>query len=132
MSFGPLHYRSPERDKSFVLKFANGNFDKKMEVSQAGEMDMLYWINSIEDSLSSIQFPNCSFLLKRDASKSGWSVFFDKETAGGHFSLDESLLHINILELKAVLFGLKNLWSHLRLTHIKVLSDKANALCIRN
>ena len=30
---------------------------------------------------------------------------FDKETIGGQFALDESHLHINVLELTAVLFG---------------------------
>ena len=34
---------------------------------------------------------------------------FDKEATGGQFTLDESLFHINVLELKAVLFGLKSL-----------------------
>ena len=89
--FGPLHYRSLEWDKILALKFAKGNFDKKMKVSQAGKMDILWWINNIEDTFSPMQIPNCSFLLK---------------TTGGHFALDESLLHINVLELKAVLFGL--------------------------
>ena len=46
--FGPLHYRSLERDKILVLKFAKGKFDKKMKVSKAGKMDILWWINNIE------------------------------------------------------------------------------------
>ena len=104
--FGPLHYRSLERDKILTLKFAKGNFDKEMKVSQAGKMDILWWIKNIEDSFSPMQIPNCSFLLKTDGSKSGRGAIFDKETTGGHFALDESLLHINALELKAVLFGL--------------------------
>ena len=112
--FGPLHYRSLERDKILALKFAKGNFDKKMKVSQAGKMDILWWINNIEDSFSPIQIPNCSFLLKTDASKSGWGAIFDREATGGHFALGESLLHINVLELKAVLFGLKSFFSHLK------------------
>ena len=47
-------------------------------------------------------------------SKAGWGAIFDKETTDGHFALDESLLHINLLELKAAVFGLKSLCSHLR------------------
>ena len=35
-SFGPLYYRSLERDKILAFKFAKGNFDKKMKVSQVG------------------------------------------------------------------------------------------------
>ena len=35
--FGPLRYRSLEQDKILTLKFAKGNFDKKMKVFQAGK-----------------------------------------------------------------------------------------------
>ena len=69
-------------------------------------MDILWWINNIEDSFSPIQIPNCSFLLKTDASKSVWDAIFDREATGRHFALDESLLHINVLELKAVCLDL--------------------------
>ena len=69
--FGPLHYRSLERDKILALKFAKGNFDKKMKVPQGGKMDILRWKNNIEDSFSPMQIQICSFLLKVDAVKSG-------------------------------------------------------------
>ena len=65
--FGPLHYRSLEHNKILELKFANGRFDRKMKVSQAGKMDILWWINNVEDSFSPINFANCRFLLKADA-----------------------------------------------------------------
>ena len=78
--FGPLHYSSLERDKIFALKFAKGNFDKKMKVSQAGEINIICWMNNIEDSFSPIQIPNCTFLLKTDASKSGWAQFLIKKS----------------------------------------------------
>lgn len=80
--FGPMHYSSLGRlgpDKTLALKFAEGSFEKEMEVSQAWKMDILL-----------------------DASKSGWGVTFDKETIGGHLSLDKSLLDNNVLEMKAV------------------------------
>ena len=41
-------------------------------------------------------------------------------------------MHINVLELKVVLFRLKSLCSHLRQTHIKVLSDNTTAVCAIN
>ena len=64
-----------------------------MKVSQAGKVDILWWMYNIEDAFIPIQIPNSGFLLKTDASKSGWGAIFDKETTGGHFALDESLLH---------------------------------------
>ena len=95
-------------------------------------MDILWSINNTEDSFSPIKIPNCSFLLKTDASKLGWGAIFDKESTGRQFALDESLLHINVLEVKVVLFGLKSFWSHLKRTHIKVLFDNTTAVCAIN
>ena len=42
-----------------------------------------------------------------DASKEGWGAHLDKHTARGQWSLPESKLHINHLELKAVFLALK-------------------------
>ena len=50
-----------------------------MEVSEAGEMDISWWINNIEDSFSLTQIPNCSFLLKTDVSKSDWGATLIKK-----------------------------------------------------
>ena len=95
-------------------------------------MDILWWINNTEDSFSPIQIPSCRFLLKADASKSGWGEIFNEKSTAGQFALDKSLLHINVLERKAVWLGLKSLCSHLRQTHIKVLSDNTTTMCAIN
>ena len=42
-----------------------------------------------------------------DASKEGWGTHLNEHTAGGSWSLPESKLHINYLELKAVFLALK-------------------------
>ena len=42
-----------------------------------------------------------------DASKEGWGAHLNKHTARGTWSLPESKLHINHLELKAVFLALK-------------------------
>ena len=41
VNFGPLHFRSLERDTILALKFSKGNSDKDIELLQAGEMDIL-------------------------------------------------------------------------------------------
>ena len=43
-----------------------------------------------------------------DASKEGWGAHLDERTARGSWSLPESKLHINYLELKAVFLALKD------------------------
>ena len=42
-----------------------------------------------------------------DASKEGWGVHLNERTARGTWSLPETKLHINHLELKAVFLALK-------------------------
>ena len=42
-----------------------------------------------------------------DASKEGWGAHLNEHTARGSWSLPESKLHINYLELKAVFLSLK-------------------------
>ena len=42
-----------------------------------------------------------------DASKEGWGAHLNERTARGHWSLPESKLHINYLELKAVFLALR-------------------------
>ena len=42
-----------------------------------------------------------------DASKEGWGAHLNEHAAGGTWSIPESKLHINYLELKAVFLALK-------------------------
>ena len=58
-----------------------------------------------------------------DASMTGWGATGNGYSTGGFFSEQERLLHINVLEAKAVLFGLRSLGKDLSGTHIKILSD---------
>ena len=46
-----------------------------------------------------------------DASKEGWGAHLNEHTARGIWSLPEGKLHINYLELKAVLLALKEFWT---------------------
>ena len=51
--------------------------------------------------------PNKTCSANTDASKEGWGAHLDEHTARGTWSLPESKLHINYLELKAVFLALK-------------------------
>ena len=55
--FGPLHNRLSKRVKIFTPKFSKRNSHKNMDVSQTGEIDILWWINNIQDTFN----PNCKF-----------------------------------------------------------------------
>ena len=50
---------------------------------------------------------------------------------GGLFSDEETQNHINVLELKAILFGLESLARHMRLAHIRILcGNSTEVACI--
>ena len=55
--FDPLHYRLLECVKIFTSKFSKRNSHKNMDVSQAGKIDILWWIKNIQDTFN----PNCKF-----------------------------------------------------------------------
>ena len=62
-------------------------------------------------------------MLTTDASKIGWGAVVLGKRTGGFFDEDERQLHINILEAKAVLFGLKAFEEEFWGTYIKVMVD---------
>ena len=53
-------------------------------------------------------------------------------STGGLFSDEETQDHINVLEVKAILFGLKSLPRHIQLAHIKILCDNSTAVACIN
>ena len=53
-------------------------------------------------------------------------------STGGLFSDEETQNHINVLELKAILFGLESLARDIRLSHIKILCDNSTAVACIN
>ena len=104
---GKLYYRSLEMNKMSALKINKGNFDKFMILSNESKANICWWKNNILDSFPIILRPNPSIALNTDASLAGWSASMAGSKTGGLFSSEKSQHHINILELKAALFGLK-------------------------
>ena len=65
--------------------------------------------------------------LTTDASKKRWGAILDSNKPNGLWSISESLVHVNVQGLKAILFGLRALVNQNGL-HIKVLSDNTTAV----
>ena len=64
-------------------------------------------------------------IIYADASLEGWGASMGNVSTGGAWLPDEKLMHINILELKAILLALKSLLKT-RHKHIKIMSDNTN------
>ena len=130
--FGKLHYRNLERNKIAALQRNQGNFDASMTLSSDAKSDIIWWEKNIIESSNEIYNGLPAITLTTDACPTGWGAVTRGNRTSGIFSAFEQDQHINVLELKAVLFGLKALIPYTN-THIKVLSDNTTTVhCINN
>ena len=87
--------------------------------------------NNIDKIYNDIIVSKPSIEIKTDASLNGWRAVMSSSSTGGLFSEEETQDHINVLELKTILFGLKPLVRHILLAHIKIPYDNSTAVaCI--
>jgi len=130
--YGPLHYRALETCKIRALKENKGNFDHSMFLTTGAKADICWWISNIGESFNVISHENPSVVLTTDASNTGWGAVTQSKSTSGSWASNESNAHINILELKAVLFGLQSLLDTVNNVTIKILSDNMTAVACIN
>ena len=128
-----LYYRGIQKQVASNIS-ENSPWDKIVSPSARARIDLSWWIscpNSLPPKPLDPFTPQ--IILTTDSSSDGWGAFTSLDTeASGHWSEDESILHNNILETKAVLFALQSL---LRDTHNKsilIRSDNSNTVAYIN
>ena len=107
----PLHYRSLQSDLINQLEFPP-NWALSISLSSAACSDLEWWM-SCDSSLfpSSLASFTPTHLMESDASLKGWGAYsHSKLFSQGKWSLKESKLHINYLELLAIFLGIKALF----------------------
>ena len=118
-----------KNEKTLALAWNKGKYDKPITLSSGAEADIRWWRDNIISSWAPIVRVNPEAIITSDACLSGWGATFEEVRTGGlfpevdrYFEEDE-LTHINVLESKAVLYGLQALCEQVLNKHIKVLSD---------
>ena len=132
VEYGPLFYRSLENDKIDALRDSRGNYNEKMKITTEAKNDLEWWIKNVHHSVRKISHGKPNFVLRTDASSSGWGAEFNGTTTGGRWNEHELPLHINEQELLAVLFALKSMCKEVAQTHIQILSDNTTTVCYIN
>jgi len=132
VQFGPLHYRHLEREKIEALKRCGGNYENKMMLSLNSLKELAWWINNLRESYRKITREEPSSIIEVDASLKGWGAKYNKQITNGVWSRSERDLHINCLELLAVLWGLTSLCINTRDIHLRVMSDNVTAVSYIN
>ena len=132
--YGPLHTKSLEIAKNRALVRSHGDFDAYVSLSLLDEVDIRWWISHIHDAFMPILEAPISDIINTDASKDGFGYFehSSQVSGGGRWSEDESQLHINCLELRAILLSLQALFPGAQNRHIKIFCDSQVAIgCIQ-
>ena len=76
--------------------------------------------------------PNPDMIISTDASTKGWGASMNGEHTGGEFTMEEKEYHINVLELMATLYGLKDMCKHCSNSTILLKMDNTSAVACVN
>ena len=129
---GPVFWRRLEIEKAMWLKIYKGNFDQVVLISDMVKEDLKWWIENIQNFPTKVLMDTVSVVLTTDASLEGWGAVCGDVVTGGVWSSDEKSYHINVLELKAVLFGLKSLCDNFKGVTIQVRTDNSTTMACIN
>ncbi|XP_074655638.1 uncharacterized protein LOC141909152 [Tubulanus polymorphus] len=106
-----------------------GDFNTKVSLSDEAKTDLIWWIENISHSASApITRHAPDITITTDASLSGWGAIINQTKTYGFWNPQEKLNHINILELRAVLFALLSFSGLIQNKHILVQLDNTVAV----
>ena len=124
-AFAKLYAKKLERFKIKALKQAKGNFDSEVVLDKESKSDLDWWIANAKKLEKQINTPEPTVIIYTDASKQGWGCYFPREktSTAGRWTVEEQQLHINALELYAVLFSLQAMLNTVHDAHVRVMTD---------
>lgn len=131
VKYGWLYTKQLERCKYLAL-LQSGDYDKFMNIPAHLLPDINWWINSVDHTFNPIREDRYVLEIFSDASKTGWGVVCNGETANGQWSVEEASKHINLLELLAAYFGLRIFASKLSDCQILLRIDNTTAISYIN
>ena len=104
-----LRTRALLRDKIDALHAAQGTWRGVVSLTPASMAELRWWRDELENwNGRSLQRSEPDLAMYSDASNSGWGAVLGSQTAFGHWDASEAQLHINELELRAVLLGMRS------------------------
>ena len=133
VEIGPLYVKIIEIEKNRALKSNRGDYDANMVISEEIISCLNWWIDNLSSQVRHISHGNPDIVVHCDASNEGWGGWISngnicRSKTRGRWSEEELLLHINQLELLAVLFSLRSLLNDVSNVHIRVMSDNTTAV----
>jgi hypothetical protein len=127
----PLHYRALQRLRNRFLR--NDRYDQQVEIDTESRQDLLWWIHHFpHHNGRSLSTPVADVVITSDASTTGWGATCQNKRAGGPWSKEEKIAHINFLELEAAFLALKSFVASRSHMHVLLLMDNITAISFIN
>ena len=126
MVLGKLFYRELEKCKIQALK-QFGNWEKKITITKEAIEEIVWWQKNIPNTVAPIKRGNPRLIIVADASRSGYGSICNGITYSGHWTKEETSLHINQLELLSALYSLKHFAKHFS-GHCRLMLDNTTAI----
>ena len=130
--YAPVFYKRLEILKNDGRKICKGNYEEKITVTDQVKEDLQWWIENVGNFPKPITQRDVDFEMYTDASLSGFGVSCNDKKTGGLWSEEEKKLHINMLELLAVKFGLDSFCKQETNKHIKIFTDNSTTVSCLN
>ena len=132
VELGQLHYRALESIKNSALRQLGFNFEAFCKLNLSAQEDVKWWLDNVRSECTKLIRDEPSIIICTDSSKLGWGAVTENSRTRGSWSLEDQKLHINVLEMKAVLFGLQSLCDNIKSSHIKIKTDSYTGVCYIN
>ena len=124
---GPLHFRNLQYLVNQVED--PSNWETVLDITPQVRADLEWWMRDAKSCLSApFHPPQPDLSLHTDASLTGWGAHLSQNHAQGKWTSLQRRLHINVLELLAIHYGLLSLCQGLRNVCILIQSDNMTAL----
>jgi hypothetical protein len=126
---GPLHYRKLQMCQAETLLRGSQNYETQLTLTRDCVEELKWWAKEIENwNGRSLIRSVPDLIITTDASKKGWGAVCGGVTTQGLWSAQESVEHINVLELKAVLFAVKGYVKSDKAAHVHIRLDNTGAV----
>ncbi|XP_045105475.1 uncharacterized protein LOC123500986 [Portunus trituberculatus] len=130
VELAPLRYKYLEIIRNRELTRTHGNYNSKITLDDHARELIYWWIHNVDSQVKSLRSSSPQLVMFSDACLTGWGAVVGDAKTGGHWAHEE-LDHINCLELKAILLGLRSLCKDTKETHIRLRSDNSTTVaCI--
>lgn len=128
----PLHYRALQHQKN-SLDHQGVPLHQKVILDIEAILDLEWWVTNLATANSRPVKPLLpDLLIQSDASGSGWGAVCNRIETRGTWSLRESSLHINCLELLAATLAIKAFTKCLNNVHVLIQMDNTSAIAYVN